>query len=148
MTKDEILWGNVRFFLLLALAVAIIFLILCRFILNVPSEDSTDLISDINRSEEIFRMQDAHALKSQKIWNDVDSLDFNIHQVQRMDEIKDEISGLQNIFRENNRNTKFQFGVLTSRTLKFRFDIQEELSSLRHNNALIEQDLEECKANL
>ena len=35
MTKDEMLWGNIRFLLLLIFSVAAIYIILCRYILNV-----------------------------------------------------------------------------------------------------------------
>ena len=56
--------------------------------------------------------------QAQNIWNEIDSLDFNIHQVQKMDEAKDGIYQLQHIYKENNMNTKFLFGVLSSRVLK------------------------------
>ena len=135
MTKDEVLWGNIRFLLLLIFSVAAIYIILCRYILNVPTEDSSELINDINHSERIFEIQHTHMQQAQNIWNEIDSLDFNIYQ-------------LQHIYKENNMNTKFLFGVLSSRVLKCQFDIKEELNSLVHNNALIERDLEECKANL
>lgn len=148
MTKDEVLWGNVRFFLLLIFSVAAIFIILCRYILNVPTEHSSELINDINRSEHIFDVQRAHMQHARNIRNKIDSLDFNVHQVQRMDEVKDEIYQLQYIYKENNMNTKFLFGLLSSRMLKLQFDMKEELNSLVHSNALIERDLEECKANL
>ena len=148
MTKDEVLWGNIRFFLLLVFSVAAIYIILCRYVLNVPTEDSSELINDINHSEQIFELQHTHAQKAQNIWNRVDTLDFNVHQVQRMDEVKDAISQLQYIYKENNMSTKFFFGVLSSKTLKFQFDTKEELNRMEYNNALIERDLEECKANL
>lgn len=32
MTKDEVLWGNIRFLLLLIFSVAAIYIILCRYI--------------------------------------------------------------------------------------------------------------------
>ena len=65
-----------------------------------------------------------------------------------MDEIKGKIYGLQEIYTKNGMNSRFMFGSLTSKTLRFQFDIQEELNALKNNNALIEKDLEECKANL
>ena len=43
MTKDEMLWGNIRFLLLLIFSVAAIYIILCRYILNVPTEDSSEI---------------------------------------------------------------------------------------------------------
>ena len=87
--------------------------------------------------------------QAQNIWNEIDSLDFNIHQVQKMDEVKDGIYQLQHIYKENNMISlvlgQYQNEALV---LKCQFDIKEELNSLVHNNALIERDLEECKANL
>ena len=132
MTKDEMLWGNIRFLLLLIFSVAAIYIILCRYILNVPTEDSSELINEINHSERIFEIQHTHMQQAQNIWNEIDSLDFNIHQVQKMDEVKDGIYQLQHIYKENNMNTKFLFGVLSSRMLKCQFDIKEELNSLVH----------------
>lgn len=148
MTKDEMLWGNIRFFLLLVFSVAVIYIIFCRYILKMPTEDSAELINDINYSERVFEIQQAHTQQTQNIWNEIDSLDFNIHQVQRMDEVKGAINQLQYIYKENNMSTKFLFSVLSSRMLKLQFDTKEELNSLVYNNTLIEQDLEECKANL
>lgn len=55
MTKDEMLWGNIRFLLLLIFSVAAIYIILCRYILNVPTEDSSELINEINHSERILK---------------------------------------------------------------------------------------------
>lgn len=60
MTKDEMLWGNIRFLLLLIFSVAAIYIILCRYILNVPTEDSSELINEINHSERIFEIQHTH----------------------------------------------------------------------------------------
>lgn len=148
MTKDEILWGNIRFLLLLIFSIAAIYILLCRYILSVPTEDCSELINEINHSERIFEIQHTHMQQAQSIWNEIDSLDFNIHQVQKMDEVKNEIYQLQHVYKDNNMNTKFLFGVLSSRMLKYRFDIKEEWNSLLRNNALIERDLEECKANL
>ena len=81
MTKDEMLWGNIRFLLLLIFSVAAIYIILCRYILNVPTEDSSELINEINHSERIFEIQHTHMQQAQNIWNEIDSLDFNIHHV-------------------------------------------------------------------
>lgn len=100
MTKDEVLWGNIRFFLLLAFSVALIFIVICRYVLDVPTEDSSELIHDINYSEHIFDIQRAHAQRANVIWSEIDSLDFNTHQVQRMDEVKEAISQLQYIYRK------------------------------------------------
>ena len=44
---------------------------------------SSELINDINHSERIFEIQHTHMQQAQNIWNEIDSLDFNIHQVQK-----------------------------------------------------------------
>ncbi|MBM6671797.1 MULTISPECIES: type VI secretion system TssO [Bacteroidaceae] len=148
MTRDETIWTNIRFTLLLVFSVAVIFILLVKYVFDVPMEESSDLIKDINHSETVFEQQKELAEKAAIVWSEVDSLDFNVYQVQRMDEIKGEISSLRDIYIKNNMNSKFFFSVLSSRTLKFQFDIREELNSVIHNNELIEEDLEECKANL
>ena len=94
MTKDENIWGNVRFVLLLGFSVLLIFIILGKYVFDVPMKESSDLIKDINHSEMVFEKQKEYGKRSKVIWNQIDSLDFNVHQVQRMDEIKGEISHL------------------------------------------------------
>ena len=138
MTKDENIWGNVRFVLLLGFSVLLIFIILGKYVFDVPMKESSDLIKDINHSEMVFEKQKEYGKRSKVIWNQIDSLDFNVHQVQRMDEI----------YTQNSMSSKFLFGILASKTLKIQFDIREELNSLIRNNELIEKDLEECKANI
>lgn len=148
MTKDENMWGNIRFALLLVFFVLLIFIILGKYVFDVPMKESSDLIKDINHSESIFDEQRMHAEQSAEIWIQIDSLDFNTYQVQRMDEVKGKIFNLQEIYVRNGMNSRYMFGPLSSKTLKFQFDIREELSALEYNNELIEKDLEECKANL
>ena len=148
MTKDENMWGNIRFALLLVFSVLLIFIILGKYVFDVPMKESSDLIKDINHSESIFDEQRMHAEQSAEIWIQIDSLDFNTYQVQRMDEVKGKIFNLQEIYVRNGMNSRYMLGPLSSKTLKFQFDIREELSALEYNNELIEKDLEECKANL
>ena len=54
MTKDENIWGNVRFAILLVFTVVLIFIILCKFVFDVPIKESSELIKDINHSETIM----------------------------------------------------------------------------------------------
>lgn len=148
MTKDELLWGKIRFYILLVLCIAGVFTCICKFLVHVPLEDSSELIQSINNSEQIFNLQNDYSQKANVIWQEIDSLDFNTHQVQRMDEVKEDIQQLQDIYHKNNSNSKYLFGVFLARSLKLRFDAEEELNSIVNNNKLIEKDLEECKANL
>ena len=81
MTKDENMWGNIRFALLLVFSVLLIFIILGKYVFDVPMKESSDLIKDINHSESIFDEQRMHAEQSAEIWIQIDSLDFNTYQV-------------------------------------------------------------------
>lgn len=148
MTKDEVLWSKIKFSLWLVVFVAGVLICICKFIVHVPVEDSSDLIQSINNSEQVFSLQNEYSQKARGIWEEIDSLDFNTHQVQKMDEIKEDIQQLQDIYHQNNSNSKYLFGVFLARSLKLRFDAEEELNSIINNNKLIEKDLEECKANL
>lgn len=51
MTKDENIWGNVRFAILLVFTVVLTFIILCKYVFDVPMKESSELIKDINHSE-------------------------------------------------------------------------------------------------
>lgn len=61
MTKDENIWGNVRFAILLVFTVVLTFIILCKYVFDVPMKESSELIKDINHSETIFTEQKEHA---------------------------------------------------------------------------------------
>lgn len=63
MTKDENIWGNVRFAILLVFTVVLTFIILCKYVFDVPMKESSELIKDINHSETIFTEQKEHAKK-------------------------------------------------------------------------------------
>ena len=42
MTKDENIWGNVRFAILLVFTVVLTFIILCKYVFDVPMEESSE----------------------------------------------------------------------------------------------------------
>lgn len=123
MTKDEMLWGNIRFLLLLIFSVAAIYIILCRYILNVPTEDSSELINEINHSERILKSS-IHICSKRRtsgmrltLWTST-FIKYKDGRGEGWDlPIAAYIQG-------NNMNTKFLFGVLSSRMLKCQFDIK------------------------
>ncbi len=146
--SSEDFWKKIKYILLFILSSCVLFIVLTKFIFHVPTVQSSDLLELINKSENILKKQDAYALKITEIQGTIDSLNFDIHQVQRLDEIERDIYELEDIYRKNNTNNKYLFGVQSSKILKIYFDSKEELSSLKRNNQVIEQNLEECKANI
>lgn len=147
-TNDERLWTNVRFWLLLTFSGVITLTILSKYIFRVPIVESNRIISYINQSEYVFAKQSETAQKLIALQHGIDSLDFNIQQVQRVDEVKAEMSVLQDTYRKHNNSSKYIFSFHAFRAIKGYFDIKEALTSTIKNNQIIEKNLEECKANL
>lgn len=147
-TNDERLWANVRFGLLLAFASIVLLTILGKHIFHVPIVESQSMILYIKQSEQVLDEQKQTAQQLIGLQHGIDSLDFSIHQVQRVDEIKAEASLLQEPYRKHNNSSKYLFSLHAFRAVKGYFDIKEALSSTIRNNQIIENNLEECKANL
>ena len=102
-TNDEQAWTNFRFTLLLIFFTVVVFTCLCKYIFRIPEVESDHYISDIKETERLFDEQKKCADQVKEIGNKIDSLDFSVQQVQRLDEIKEEISTrntttVQNIF--------------------------------------------------
>lgn len=147
-TNDEQVWTNFRFILLLVFFTVVVFTCLCKYIFRIPVVESDQYISSIKETERLFDEQDKCAEQVKEIGCKIDSLDFSVRQVQRLDEIKEEMFQLQNIYQKHNNSSKYLFGSHSFRIVKGYFDVKEELSATTENNKVIEQYLEECKANL
>jgi len=147
-TNDEQVWTNFRFILLLIFFTVVVFTCLCKYIFRIPEVESDHYISNIKENERLFEEQKKCAERVKDIGNKIDSLDFSVQQIQRLDEIKEETSLLQNVYKEHNNSSKYLFGTHSFRIVKGYFDVKEELSNTTENNKVIVQYLEECKANL
>ncbi len=148
MDFNELFWEKVKYVLLFLLVLSVGFIILTKFVFQVPVLESQELLEDINNSEQIIGMQKEYVTKVQELKDEIDSIQFDIHQVQRLDKIKKKIYSLQDIYKKNNMNNKYMFGVQSSKTLKLYFDSKEELQTIEKNNEILEKNLNECKANI
>ena len=83
-----------------------------------------------------------------KLKSEIDSLNFDIQQVQRLDEVKSEISTLQDSYRQHDNTSKYLFGIQAFRAIRSYFDIKEETFNTKAGNQMIKTNLEDCKANL
>lgn len=148
MTTDELIWKKIKFALIFILSASILYILVNSIFSGFPLSKSVDMMKSISESEKILNEQKTYVTKVNDIKLGIDSLDFAISQVQIMDEIKENIQQLQNIYRLNGMSSKYIFGLQSSKTLKLYFDTKEELSSIIRNNEIIQKDLNECKANL
>lgn len=144
----ELFWRKIRFIMLFLLASTLLFFILIKFTIKVPIVESNAIIGDIQHSEEILQEQKEYEKQVKSLHDSISKLDFNINQVQVLDEIKRDIHSLQDVYKRNNMNTKYIFGMEASRILRIYFDSREALDKIQRNNEKIEKNLNECKANI
>ena len=116
--------------------------------LRVPVVESERLIQSIHEANQIFKEQETSAGQLSKLKGEIDSLNFDIQQVQRLDEVKSEISTLQDSYRQHDNTSKYLFGIQAFRAIRSYFDIKEETSNTKAGNQMIKTNLEDCKANL
>ncbi|MDB0601952.1 type VI secretion system TssO [Tenacibaculum maritimum] len=148
MEFSELFWRKVRFVLLFLLFVSTTFIILTKFIFKIPIIESKDLLVNISVSERILEEQERYVEKVKILHDSISVVKFEINQVQKLNEIKSDIHMLQNVYKKNNMNNKYIFGVQSSKILKIYFDARESLNKVKKNNEVLEKNLNECKANI
>ncbi|CAA0156988.1 type VI secretion system TssO [Tenacibaculum maritimum] len=148
MEFSELFWRKVRFVLLFLLFVSTTFIILTKFIFKIPIIESKDLLVNISASERILEEQERYVEKVKILHDSISVVKFEINQVQKLNEIKSDIHMLQNVYKKNNMNNKYIFGVQSSKILKIYFDARESLNKVKKNNEVLEKNLNECKANI
>ncbi|MFL0079418.1 type VI secretion system TssO [Tenacibaculum maritimum] len=148
MEFSELFWRKVRFVLLFLLFVSTTFIILTKFIFKIPIIESKDLLVNISASERILEEQERYVERVKILHDSISVVKFEINQVQKLNEIKSDIHMLQNVYKKNNMNNKYIFGVQSSKILKIYFDARESLNKVKKNNEVLEKNLNECKANI
>ncbi|MFB9056265.1 type VI secretion system TssO [Mariniflexile ostreae] len=148
MELSENSWKKIRFTLIFLWSAGVLFILITKFFITVPMLESKEILSDIRHSEQILTAQKQYASRVVAIHDTIKTIAFEINQVQKLDDIKRDIYALEDIYKINNRNNKYLFGIQASRILKIYFDSNEALNKSIKNNQLIERNLNECKANL
>jgi len=148
MDNHEIFWEKIRFSLLFIIISTVVFIILTKFIFKVPVVESKELLNSIDASEEIFDVQEDYTKRIKKTHKKIQEIPFDVIQIQVLDELDKEIQLYKKIYRDNDMNNRYIFGVQSSKTLKMFFDLSEEYNALKRNNKVLKENLEECKANI
>ncbi len=148
MELSELFWKKIRFVLLFIFSASILFIILTKFVFKVPIMESKELLGNIKMSEHILGQQDLYLHKVKRLHKTIKDIDFDISQVQKLNEIKVDVNLLQDIYKKNNMNNKYIFGVQASKILKIYFNSRESLNKVEKNNRVLEKNLNECKANI
>lgn len=145
---SESYWRKVKYILLFTLTVVLLYILQTKFIIKIPVVNNGELLSAIDNYETIIKKQNEYSEKIKNIHEEVKTMEFDIHQVQKKDEINKKIFGIKSVFKENKMNSKYFFGVQSANILQIYFDTREEHSSMLKNKKIIMDNLNECKANI
>lgn len=145
---SESFWRRIKFILLFTLAIVVLYIIQTKFIVKIPVVDNGELLEAISNYETIIKKQNEYTEKVKNIHEEVKAMEFDIHQVQKKDEINKKIFGIRSVYKENKMNSKYFFGIQSANILQIYFDTREEHSSLLKNKKIIMDNLNECKANI
>lgn len=144
---DEGYWKSIKFNLIFMTTVCIVYVIVTKFLLKIPEFDNTQMLSRINDFEKIQSVKKEYALKSQKIFKTIDTIKYDVNQVQRIDEVKRYIADYKQIYKDNEYQSSYDFCLLGGNLLNIFLELNLEKSTVEKNNKLIEINLNECKAN-
>ncbi|MBQ0740913.1 hypothetical protein J9332_42230, partial [Aquimarina celericrescens] len=86
--------------------------------------------------ETIIKKQNEYTEKVKNIHEEVKAMEFDIHQVQKKDEINKKIFGIRSVYKENKMNSKYFFGIQSANILQIYFDTREEHSSMLKNKKI------------
>lgn len=145
---NEFFWKKVKFILLFLLCGTLLYIVSVRYVFVIPKADNAELLGSILNYEDVLKEQNENKEIITDIFNKIDSMEFDIHQVQVQDEVTKRISEIRRLYKDNDLNSKYKFSVISADLLLLFFNTKQEHSSLLKNKKLIEDNLMECKANL
>lgn len=127
MTRDEELWSTIKFTLLLSFSVILLFILLCKYVTPIPVSVTGNVVKEINDAEAILNDQRQMAEQMNVLKKDIDSLNFEIQQSQRINEIKHRMTQLQDNYRKHAYNPKYLYCMQSFKTIQGYFEIKEKL---------------------
>jgi len=144
---DEKYWRSIKFNLIFITFCAIVYIIIAKFVIKTPDFDNANMLTQINDFEDIQSIQKDYAEKSAKLFKTIDTIKYDINQVQRIDEIKRDISQYKQLYQDNEFQSTYNFCLVGGNLLNVFLEINVEKSTIEKNSKLIETNLNECKAN-
>lgn len=127
MTRDEKLWSTIKFTLLLSFSVILLFILLCKYVTPILVSVTGNVVKEINDAEAILNDQRQMAEQMNVLKKDIDSLNFEIQQSQRINEIKHRMTQLQDNYRKHAYNPKYLYCMQSFKTIQGYFEIKEKL---------------------
>jgi hypothetical protein len=144
---DESYWKNIKFNLIFFACCCFVYIIVTKFMFKTPEFDNTQMLSRINDFERIQTLKNDYTKKSQEFFKTIDTIKYDVNQVQRIDEIKRHIADYKQPYKDNEFHSSYNFCLIGGNILNIFLELNLEKSTLAKNNTLIETNLNECKAN-
>jgi|GEM_PF-1773997 len=144
---DETYWKKVKFNLIFIISTCIIFIGVTKFLLKTPHFNNTDMLNRINDYEKMQKIKADYANKSRFIFKNIDTIKYDINQVQRIDEVKRNISEYKQLYKDNEFHSSYNFCLIGGNLLNVFLEINLEESTVKKNDTLVQTSLNECKAN-
>lgn len=148
MTRDEKIWSIIKFMLLLLFSVAMLYILLCKYVIPIPVSVTGNAVKEINEAETILADQKQMAVQMNVLKTDIDSINFEIQQNQRISGIKDRMTQLQNNYRQHSYNAKYLYCMQSFKTIQAYFDIKLNLYWATKNKEYRKKALEEIKTQI
>ena len=145
---SELSAKKIKFNLLFLLGLVLLYVLLVKFVIKVPRSDNAELLDAINSYEDVLSQQQEYQETIKNVHVQIDTMEYDIHQVQVQDEVSKRIIEIRSVYKNNNMNSKFKFGVLAANLLQIYFDTKQEYNALINNKIIIEANLEDCKGNI
>ncbi|MCC9020606.1 MULTISPECIES: type VI secretion system TssO [Flavobacterium] len=144
---DETYWKKAKFNLLFIISACVIFIGLTKFLLKTPDFNNTDMLNRINDYEKMQKIKVDYANKSKLIFKTIDTIKYDINQVQRIDEVKRNISEYKQLYKDNEFHSSYNFCLIGGNLLNVFLEINLEESTVKKNDTLVQTSLNECKAD-
>ncbi|AFJ07818.1 hypothetical protein PI172_2026 [Prevotella intermedia] len=112
---------------MLSFSVILLFILLCKYVTPIPVSVTGNVVKEINDAEAILNDQRQMAEQMNVLKKDIDSLNFEIQQSQRINEIKHRMTQLQDNYRKHAYNPKYLYCMQSFKTIQGYFEIKEKL---------------------
>ncbi|MFB9076285.1 type VI secretion system TssO [Flavobacterium procerum] len=144
---DETYWKKLKFNLIFIISAFAIYIGVTKYLFKTPSFNNTDMLNRIDDYEKMQRIKSEYAGKSKLIFKTIDTIKYDINQVQRIDEVKRSISDYKQLYKDNEFHSSYNFCLIGGNLLNVFLEINLEQSTVKKNDTLIQKSLNECKAN-
>ena len=115
---DETYWKKIKFNLIFIISACVIYIGVTKFLLKTPNFNNTDMLNRINDYEKMQKIKVDYANNSKVIFKTIDTIKYDINQVQRIDEVKRNISEYKQLYKDNEFHSSYNFCLIVINSIE------------------------------